>query len=54
LAGARRAGRFVPAVLEQVMAEYFDQPPRIEFASIGVSYELSGSLDSVSEQTAVS
>jgi hypothetical protein len=32
------------------MAEYFDVPPRIDFASRGVSYEPSGSLDSVSEQ----
>jgi PAS domain S-box-containing protein len=45
---------FGTAVLEQVMAEYFDEPPRIDFASRGVSYELSGSLDFVSEQTAVS
>ena len=36
---------FGSAVLEQVMAEYFDVPPRIDFASGGVSYELSGSLD---------
>ena len=41
---------FGSTVLEQVMAEYFDVPPRMEFASGGVSYELSGSLDSVSEQ----
>jgi hypothetical protein len=35
------------------MAEYFDAPPRIEFASGGVSYEIIGSLDSVSEEQAV-
>jgi two-component sensor histidine kinase len=45
---------FGSTVLEQVMAEYFDAPPRIDFASGGVSYELSGSLDSVSEQAAAS
>jgi PAS domain S-box-containing protein len=43
---------FGSTVLEQVMAEYFEDPPRIEFANSGVSYELSGSLDSVSEQAA--
>ena len=31
---------FGSAVLEQVMAEYFDDPPLIDFASGGVSYEL--------------
>ena len=45
---------FGSAVLEQVMAEYFDAPPRINFAGDGVSYELSGSLDSISERTAAS
>jgi PAS domain S-box-containing protein len=35
---------FGSTVLEQVMAEYFDEPPRIEFAPSGVRYELSGSL----------
>jgi PAS domain S-box-containing protein len=43
---------FGSAVLEQVMAEYFDVPPIIEFASGGVCYELSGLLESVSEQQA--
>ena len=33
---------FGSTVLEQVMAEYFDVPPRIEFASAGVSYEIIG------------
>jgi hypothetical protein len=37
-------------VLEQAMAEYFDVPQRIDFATRDVSYEPSGSLDSVSEQ----
>jgi hypothetical protein len=32
------------------MAEYFDSPPRIEFASGGVSYEMVGSLDSLGQQ----
>jgi hypothetical protein len=35
------------AVLEQVMAEYFDNPPQIEFAPSGVSYELTGSLEAL-------
>ena len=29
------------------MGEYFDVPPRIEFAPGGVIYELSGRLDAV-------
>jgi PAS domain S-box-containing protein len=36
---------FGSVVLEQVMAEYFDDPPRIEFAPDGVKYELSGWLE---------
>ena len=43
---------FGSAVLEQVMGEYFDDPPRIDFASGGLCYELSGSLASVSDQEA--
>jgi PAS domain S-box-containing protein len=43
---------FGSTVLEHVMAEYFDSPPRIEFASGGISYEIAGSLDSVSDQQA--
>jgi two-component sensor histidine kinase len=35
---------FGTTVLEQVMAEYFDMPPQIEFAASGVRYELNGSL----------
>jgi PAS domain S-box-containing protein len=38
---------FGSAVLEQVMAEYFDTPPHIEFAREGVRYELTGSLDAI-------
>jgi len=38
---------FGSVVLEQVMGEYFDAPPRIDFAAGGVSYEISGSLDGV-------
>ena len=41
---------FGSTVLEHVMAEYFDLPPRIEFASGGVSYEIVGSLGSLSQQ----
>jgi hypothetical protein len=29
------------------MAEYFDVPPKIEFAPSGVCYELKGSLEAV-------
>lgn len=43
---------FGSAVLEHVMSEYCDVPPRIEFTSGGVSYEISGNLDSLSEQQA--
>jgi len=43
---------FGSAVLEQVMGEYFDDPPRVDFASGGLCYELSGSLASVSDQEA--
>jgi two-component sensor histidine kinase len=41
---------FGSVVLEQVIAEYFDVPPRVDFAVGGVSYELSGSLEALSEQ----
>jgi PAS domain S-box-containing protein len=41
---------FGSAVLEQVMAEYFDMPPRIEFAATGVRYELNGSLEAITGQ----
>ena len=43
---------FGSAVLEQVMAEYFDIPPRVEFALEGVNYELEGSLEGLSQQLA--
>ena len=39
---------FGAVVLEQVMAEYFAVPPKIEFAPGGVCYELKGSLAAVS------
>jgi two-component sensor histidine kinase len=41
---------FGTAVLEQVMADYFDTPPQIEFAPSGVCYEVTGSLEAITEQ----
>ena len=41
---------FGTAVLEQVMAEYFDTPPRIEFAPGGVCYKVTGSLEPITGQ----
>jgi PAS domain S-box-containing protein len=38
---------FGSAVLEQVMAEHFDVPPCIDFATEGLRYELHGSLDAL-------
>jgi two-component system, chemotaxis family, CheB/CheR fusion protein len=38
---------FGSVVLEQVMAEFFDPPPQIEFSPTGVSYGLSGSLAAI-------
>lgn len=40
---------FGSAVLEQVMSEFFEVPPKIEFAGTGVRYELSGSLETIAE-----
>jgi PAS domain S-box-containing protein len=40
---------FGSAVLEQVMAEYFEAPPQIEFAADGLGYELIGSLDAITD-----
>jgi two-component sensor histidine kinase len=40
---------FGTAVLEQVMADYFDTPPQIEFAPSGVCYEVTGSLEAITE-----
>ena len=40
---------FGSTVLEQVMAEYFETPPLIEFAADGIIYELTGSLEAVSD-----
>jgi PAS domain S-box-containing protein len=36
---------FGSAVLEHMMGEYFDPPPRIDFKAGGVTYELTGPLD---------
>ncbi len=38
---------FGQVVLEQVMAEFFDPPPKIKFSPRGVSYRLSGSLAAI-------
>ena len=38
---------FGSAVLEQVMAEHFDDPPQIDFASEGICYQLNGSLEDI-------
>jgi PAS domain S-box-containing protein len=49
--GPRRKG-FGSTVLEQVMAEYFDAPPRMEFMPEGLRYEISGLLDSIRDERA--
>ena len=41
---------FGTTVLEQVMAEYFETPPEIEFAADGVCYEMVGSLEAIATQ----
>jgi PAS domain S-box-containing protein len=41
---------FGSAVLEHVMAEYFDPPPRIEFKADGVAYELTGSFEALTTE----
>ena len=41
---------FGSTVLEQVMAEYFEAPPTIEFAAGGVRYELIGSVEAMTAQ----
>jgi two-component sensor histidine kinase len=41
---------FGSAVLEQVMAEYFDPPPRVEFAPEGVRYKLHAPLSPILAQ----
>jgi two-component sensor histidine kinase len=41
---------FGSAVLEQAMAEYFENPPQIEFAADGVAYEVVGSLEAITNQ----
>jgi PAS domain S-box-containing protein len=41
---------FGSTVLEQVMAEYFETPPRIDYVETGVIYELNGSLEAITGQ----
>jgi PAS domain S-box-containing protein len=41
---------FGSAVLEHVMAEHFEAPPRIQFPTAGVVYELNGSLDTLTDE----
>ena len=41
---------FGTTVLEQVMAEYFETPPRIDYVEGGVIYELNGSLEAITGQ----
>ena len=41
---------FGSAILEQVMAEYFETSPRIDYAEGGVIYELNGSLGAITGQ----
>ena len=42
---------FGTTVLELVMAEYFETPPQIEFASYGVRYEVIGSLEGITQRS---
>jgi len=42
---------FGSTVLEQVMAEYFETPPQVEFQADGVRYEVIGLLETISAQT---
>jgi PAS domain S-box-containing protein len=39
---------FGTAVLEQVMGEFFESPPTIDYAESGLVYELNGSLENIS------
>jgi PAS domain S-box-containing protein len=41
---------FGSAVLEELMVQHFEIPPRIDFASEGLCYELSGSLDPLTSE----
>lgn len=41
---------FGSAVLGKVMAEYFDLPPRIDFAASGLRYEFDGPLDTLTAE----
>jgi PAS domain S-box-containing protein len=38
---------FGSTVLEQVMAEYFDVPPQIQFVPSGITYEVTGPLETI-------
>ncbi len=40
---------FGSTVLEQVMSEYFNVPPKIEFLPAGIKYELSGPLEAITQ-----
>ena len=40
---------FGSTVLEQVMAEYFETPPQMEFAADGVRYEVVGPLEAIAK-----
>jgi two-component sensor histidine kinase len=44
---------FGRVVLEQVMAEFFDPPPQIDFSPKGVSYGLSGSLGAITPRSSL-
>jgi two-component sensor histidine kinase len=41
---------FGSVVLEEAMTEHFDVPPRIDFSTAGVTYELSGALDALTRE----
>ena len=41
---------FGSTVLEQVMADYVEAPPQIDFAPGGISYELAGALEGIKAQ----
>jgi two-component sensor histidine kinase len=45
---------FGSTVLEQVMAEYADTPPKIDFARSGVIYQVRGPLDAVAAPSILS
>jgi PAS domain S-box-containing protein len=41
---------FGSVVLEEAMTEHFNVPPRIDFSTAGVTYELSGALDALTRE----